>query len=166
MASSAAFGHTVIHSPHPIQSKGDTLIANLYSPAFGFVSASLMFEGAAFTSSSERRNGRIVAWEHTNAQLLHWIHVSGFHTGTITAVPRFSYAEAPVSNWPSGLPANADTGRLSPSILEIGSRRSFTILTTSGRPVFSFAGASASGFFQDSGTSTLWIASTPQSIAL
>ena len=166
IAPSEALGHTVIHSPHPIQSSGDTLIANLYSPAFGLVSASLIFEGAALTSSSESKNGRIVACEHTNAQLLHWIQVSGSHVGTVTAVPRFSYAEAPVSNCPSGLSMNAETGRLSPSILEIGSRRSLTILTTSGRPVISFAAASGVGFFQESGTSTLCTASTPASIAL
>ena len=98
IAPSDALGHTVIHSPHPIQSNGDTLIANLYSPALGFVSATLILAGAALTSSSVSKNGRIVACEHTNAQLLHWIHVSGSQTGTVTAVPRFSYAEAPVSN--------------------------------------------------------------------
>ena len=156
----------MIHSPHPIQSRGDTLITNLYSPALGFVSESLICSGAALTSSSERRNGRIVACEHTNAQLLHWIHVLGSHTGTVTAVPRFSYAEAPVSNCPSGFSTNADTGRLSPSILEIGSRRFLTSLTTSGRPSNSLAGASGAGFFQESGISTLCTASSPASIAL
>ena len=37
----------MIHSPHPIQSNGDTLIVYLYSLAFGFVSASLILAGAA-----------------------------------------------------------------------------------------------------------------------
>ncbi len=48
------------------------------------------------------------------------------------------------------LSANADTGRLSPSILAIGSMMSLTILTVSGRPVNSL-GASASGLAQDAG---------------
>ena len=129
-------------------------------------SATLILEGAALTSSSVRRNGRIVACEHTNAQLLHCTHFSGSHVGTVTAVPRFSYAEAPVSNCPSGLSINADTGRLSPSIFEIGSIRSLTILTTSGRPESSLAGASGAGFFHESGTLTSCTASTPASIAL
>ena len=61
---------------------------------------------------------------------------------------------------------NADTGRLSPSILEIGSKRSLTILTTSGRPVISLAGASGSGLDHEAGISTLCTASKPASIAL
>ena len=78
----------------------------------------------------------------------------------------YSYAAAPCSNCPSGFFANADTGRLSPSILEIGSIKSLTILTVSGRPVNSFGAGSASGLDQDAGTSTLCTASTPASIAL
>ena len=152
----AAAGQTVIHSPHPIQSNGETVIVNFIPSATAcFASASLICEGATFTSFSSRMNGRIVAWEQTNAQLLHCTQLAGSHSGTITAVPRFSYAEAPSSNCPSAISLNADTGRLSPSIIEIGSRRSFTILTTSGRPVSSFAGASASGLAQEAGTSTL-----------
>ena len=156
----------MIHSPHPIQSNGDTLIVYLYSLAFGFVSASLMLAGAAFTSSSLNMNGRIVACEHTNAHWLHWIHFSAFHVGTVTAVPRFSYADAPCSNCPSGLPMNADTGRESPSINAIGFIKSSTILTVSGRPVNLAGAGSASGLDQEAGTSTLCTASTPASIAL
>ena len=156
----------MIHSPHPIQSNGDTLIVYLYSLAFGFVSASLILEGAAFTSSSLNMNGRMVACEHTNAHWLHWIHFSAFHVGTVTAVPRFSYADAPCSNCPSGLPMNADTGKESPSIKEIGSRRFSTILTTSGRPSYGFLAGSAAGLDHEAGISTLCTASTPASIAL
>ena len=145
----------MIHSPHPIQSNGDTLIVNLYSLAFGFVSATFMLSGAALISSSLTKKGRIVAWEHTNAHWLHWIQASGFHSGTDTAVPRFSYAEAPSSNCPSALSTNVDTGRLSPSMIPIGSIISLTILTVSGRPVSSLAGASAAGLDQEAGISTL-----------
>ena len=80
----------MIHSPHPIQSNGDTLIVYLNSVAFGLTSANLICAGAALTSSSLNKNGRIVACEHTNAHWLHWIHFSGSHSGTVTAVPRFS----------------------------------------------------------------------------
>ena len=138
----------------------------LYSLAFGFVSASLICEGAAFTSSSLNINGRMVACEHTNAHWLHWIHLAASHSGTVTAVPRFSYADAPCSNCPSGLPMNADTGNESPSINAIGFNNSFTILTVSGRPVNSAGAGSAAGLDHEAGTSTLCIASTPASIAL
>ena len=125
-----------------------------------------MFAGAAFISSSSNMNGRIVACEHTKAHWLHWIHFVGSHSGTFTAIPRFSYAEAPVANWPSAQSAKAETGRLSPSINAIGSSKLLTILTVSLRPVYSIPGASASGLDHEAGTSTLWIASTPASIAL
>ena len=69
-----------------------------------------MFSGAAETSAASKINGLIVACEQTNAQLLHWTHDAGSHSGTITAVPLFSYWEAPVSNWPSAQSLNADTG--------------------------------------------------------
>ena len=151
----ASVGQTVIHSPHPIQSNGDTLMVNLYSLAFGLVSATFMLSGAALISSSLTRNGRIVAWEHTNAHWLHWIHFSASHSGTVTAVPRFSYAEAPSSNWPSAISLNADTGRLSPSISPIGFMSSSTIFTVPGRPSSFGAGASASGLDQEAGISTL-----------
>ena len=65
----------------------------LYSLAFGFVSASLMLAGAAFTSSSLNMNGRIVACEHTNAHWLHWIHLAASHVGAIEMVPQESQAE-------------------------------------------------------------------------
>ena len=86
----AAVGQTVIHSPQPIQSRGVTLIVYLYCDAFGFVSTATRPAGAFLTSSSLNKNGRIVACEQTNAQLLHWIHFVASHSGTITAVPRFS----------------------------------------------------------------------------
>ena len=46
--------------------------------------------GAAAASSSVSANGRIVACGQTNAQLLHWMHLSASHSGTVTATPRFS----------------------------------------------------------------------------
>ena len=125
-----------------------------------------MLPGAAFTSSSLNINGRMVAWEHTNAHWLHWIHFSASQVGTVTAVPRFSYAAAPCSNWPSGLPINAETGRESPSIREMGFISSFTIFTVSGRPFNSAGAGSAAGLDQEAGISTLCTASTPASIAL
>ena len=60
------------NQPHPIQSKGDTDIVYFIVVSTACLeSASLMFAGAAVTSSAERINGLIVACEQTNAQLLH-----------------------------------------------------------------------------------------------
>ena len=61
---------------------------------------------------------------------------------------------------------NADTGKESPSIKEIGFINSFTILTVSGRPCNSAGAGSAAGLDQEAGISTLCTASTPASIAL
>ena len=43
------------------------------------------------------------------------MHLVSSQWGTTTATPRFSYAEAPSSNWPSAQSTKAETGRLSVS---------------------------------------------------
>ena len=82
--------------------------------------------GAAASSSAVSANGRIVACGQTNAQRLHLTQVFSFHSGTMTATPRFSYADAPCSNVPSTWAENAETGRLSPFILPTGIMMSST----------------------------------------
>ena len=47
--------------------------------------------------------------------MAHWLHcaqASAFHTGTSTAIPRFSYLVVAVGTQPSG--ASLETGSLSP----------------------------------------------------
>ena len=50
---------------------------------------------------------------HTMAQLPHCAQLSTFHSGTFTAMPRFSNLAVPVGTEPSTV--NAETGSLSPS---------------------------------------------------
>ena len=83
-------GQTVTHSPQPMQSSGLTAMVNLYSLALGLVSAAFRLAGALAISSAVRQNGRMVACEQTKAHWLHWMHFSAVHSGTMTAVPRFS----------------------------------------------------------------------------
>ena len=65
-------------------------VKNIISYFFGAMGATFKVAGAGAASSSVRTNGRIVACGQTNAHLLHLAQVSGFHSGTITATPRFS----------------------------------------------------------------------------
>ena len=57
----ALVGQTVTHSPQPMQSSGETAMVNLYSLAFGLVSALFRLAGAAAISSAVRQKGRMVA---------------------------------------------------------------------------------------------------------
>ena len=86
--------------PHPKQSRTVTVIANLY-PGIPVISAVLVAAGAAAASSAVMATGRITACGQTKEHLLHWIQFSGFHTGTFTAIPRFSYADVPDGVVPS-----------------------------------------------------------------
>ena len=104
-------GQTLAQEPHPVQSRAETAIANLYS----FIPVISRAAGASAASASVMATGRIAACGHTYAQRLHWIQFSGFHTGTLTAIPRFSYADVPDGVVPSTYSVNADTGRLFPS---------------------------------------------------
>ena len=58
--------------------------------------------------------GRMQAWGQTREQLPHWMQLSFSHSGTMTAMPRFSYLVVPVGT-AAGRIERADTGRLSPS---------------------------------------------------
>src|SRR5699024_8947908 len=160
----ALAGQTVTHSPQPMQSSGETAMTNLYSLA-GLLSRYLVCLGAAASSSAVSWKGRMVACEQTKAHWLQPTHLAASHSGTVTAVPRFSYAEAPCSHWPLALWAKAETGRLSPSMRAMGSITSRICLSSSGRPASSLGAGSASGLDQLAGTSTLWMASTPASMA-
>src|SRR5699024_2788257 len=93
-------GQTFAQEPQPVQSYAETVIANLYSfiPVIG---RTFMPSGAFAASSSVRATGRIAACGQTYAQRLHWIQFSGCHTGMLTAIPRFSYAEEPEGVVPS-----------------------------------------------------------------
>ena len=44
--------------------------------------------------------------------MLHWIQFAEFHTGTSTAIPRFSNADAPDGVWPCSYVLTTDTGNL------------------------------------------------------
>ena len=57
----------------------------------------------------------MAACGQTKAQLLHWIHFSASHIGTITATPRFSKAAVPAGMVPSAYGMKALTGRVSPA---------------------------------------------------
>ena len=65
--------------------------------------------------------GRMQACGQTMEQLPHWMHLSIFHSGTVTAMPRFSNLVVPVGTQPEG--SNALTGRLSPSWARMGSTK-------------------------------------------
>ena len=69
--------------------------------ALPFAGTSVVAAGAAAASASVRAKGRMVACGQTNAHWLHWMQVAASQAGTLTATPRFSYAAAPCSNWPS-----------------------------------------------------------------
>ena len=88
----ALVGHSPTQTPQPMQSSGETAIANLYTPLPlpALMSADLVCAGAAASSSSVRAKGRIVACGQTKAHLLHWMHLVLSHSGTLTAMPRFS----------------------------------------------------------------------------
>ena len=56
-----------------------------------------------------------------NAHWLHCIQFSNIHSGTLTAIPRFSYAAVPHGIVPSSKPSlKADTGNLLPCCAVIG----------------------------------------------
>ena len=54
----------------------------------------------------------------TMAHWQHWMQLSICHSGTITAMPRFSYLVVPVGTTPAG--SSLDTGSLSPYCARMG----------------------------------------------
>ena len=159
-------GHTFTHTLQPMQSSGE--MASVYcrpAAALPFAGTSVVAAGAAAASASVRAKGRMVACGQTNAHWLHWMQVAASQAGTLTATPRFSYAAAPCSNWPSTCGMNADTGRRSPSMRPTGSMISRTIFTTSARPSSAGASPSSTASAQLAGTSTCTNAVAPASMA-
>ena len=57
--------------------------------------------GTFFASSSVIATGRTAACGQIYEQMPHWMHFSGSHAGTFTAMPRFSYADEPEGVEPS-----------------------------------------------------------------
>ncbi len=160
-------GQTPAQTPQPMQSSGEMASVNFMPGNFlaGVRSSSLMPSGAAAASASSSANGRMAACGQTLAQLLHWMQAAASHVGTKAATPRFSYAEAPSSNWPSAMSLNAETGRLSPSMRSIGCRSFLTCSTIAALPSRVRSTGSSTASFQDSGTSTTWNAVAPASMA-
>ena len=84
-------GHWMAHRPQPMQSSGE--MASTYcmsAPTLPFTGICLVWAGAAAISASVSAKGRTTACGHTNEHWLHSMQVSGFHSGTDTATPRFS----------------------------------------------------------------------------
>ena len=155
-------GQTSAQFPHPVQSIVLTCI--LYFNPFTslpLASTATNASGAAANSSSVTRTGLIHACGQTNEHLLHCIQFSGFHSGTLTAIPRFSYAAVPHGNVPSSYPRNVDTGRSLPFWATIGLNISFM---NAGSSTSGFSASTASA--QEAGTSTFTNESIPASTAL
>ena len=88
---SESVGHWMPHRPQPMQSSGDTASTYCMSaPTLPFTGTCLVWAGACAISASVSAKGRMVAWGQTKEHWLHWMQVSGFHSGTDTATPRFS----------------------------------------------------------------------------
>ena len=85
--------------------------------------------------------GRMQACGHTSEQVPHWMHLSICHSGTVTAMPRFSNLVVPVGTTPAG--SKALTGRLSPSCARMGSTKfwkySVLLIFTGSAPVVALA---------------------------
>ena len=83
--------------------RGDSCILYLY-PAISLPRASFVTNalGASLRSSSFARKGRMDACGQTNEHWLHMMQFSGIHSGTFTAIPRFSNWVVPVGKKPRG----------------------------------------------------------------
>ena len=84
-------GHMSAQFPHPVQSSGLTWIL-YFNPSNPLPNAFLASNpsGALANSSSVTNTGLIHAWGHIKEHWLHWIQLSIIHSGTSTAIPRFS----------------------------------------------------------------------------
>ena len=112
-------GHTSTQLPQPVQSSGETCTRN-FRPASSLPLPSTLTNpaGASAASCASSRNGRMVACGQTSEHWLHWMQFSGIHSGTSTAMPRFSYRVVPVGTVPSA--ERRETGSLSPSCARMG----------------------------------------------
>ncbi len=114
----------------------------------------------------------MVACGHTNEHLPHCMQFSGYHFGSITAMPLFSKAVVPSGCVPSSMPRNALTGSSSPSCLAMGlwiffmnsSSISGSLLLLIKSCIVS--GPSSAAFVHVSGTLTLCRASRARSTAI
>ena len=86
-------------------------------------------------------------WGQTMEHMPHWMHLVTSHSGTVTAMPRFSYLVVPVGTEPSAL--KADTGSLSPSWDRMGritfSKYSVASTFTGSAPVVALAQLAGTG---------------------
>ena len=138
-------GQTVTQFSQPVQSRTETCMRYWrplnFGPSAGLVSKDA---GAFLRVSSVARYGRMAACGQTREQLPHWMHLVMSHSGTFTAMPRFSYLVVPVGTLPST--ENADTGSLSPSCARIGEttvlKYSVASTFTGSAPVVAFSQAS------------------------
>ena len=91
--------------------------------------------------------GRMQACGQTREHWLHWMQFSGIHSGTLTAMPRFSYLVVPVGTTPAGL--NAETGSESPLWARMGLMTSSKCLVagtlTATAPVVALAHSAGTG---------------------
>jgi len=141
-------GQTCAQLPQPVQSYGLTWMRYWWplkrGPIAGFI---LNASGTAAMSASGTRYGRMTACGQTSAQLLHCMQLSICHSGTLTAMPRFSYFVVPVGTRPAG--SNAETGSLSPSCASTGwmtwSKYSVASTFTGSAPVVALAQAAGTG---------------------
>src|SRR4030042_5322380 len=97
-------GHTWAQLPQPVQSSG--LIWTRYLrplSSLPLASAVINAFGASLRSSLSASTGLLTAWGHTNEHWLHWMQFSGIHSGTLIAIPLFSYLVVAGGNTPPGL---------------------------------------------------------------
>ena len=116
-------GQEATQLPQLVQSSVETPMVYFRPARPGpLASTSVISTGAALTSPSSSRKGRMTAWGQTKEHILHWRHSAASHTGRWVAMPRFSYLEVPSGMVPSSMPLKAETGRSSPFWALMGTR--------------------------------------------
>ena len=159
-------GHSLTQTPHPTQFLGETWILNFNpfdcGPPIASRTSPFAISGSPATSFSSNKNGLIVACGHTNAHWLHWIQFSFAHTGTLSAIERFSLNVISFLIEPSNnsYSKNFDVGKSYPSSEPI----TLTYESKYSSPVFAYTLAFGKSLHAGStGTSTK--PSAPASIA-
>ena len=124
-------GHTSTHRAQPVQSSAATWMVKVWPAKAGSRAGAVRKpSGAAAKRSGAPTLARITAWGHTSTHLPHCTHRSVSHTGTASAMLRFSQRAVPTGQVPSQ--GRALTGRASPRRSSIGP---ITSRTKSGAPL-------------------------------
>src|SRR5271157_366902 len=90
------------HTPQPVQSSTATCIVYLRPVnSLPFASTDLNDAGAPARCFGSYALGRMVACGQSREHRWHWMHTAGFHTGTFSAILRFSYWVVAVGQMPS-----------------------------------------------------------------